>query len=238
MRPVHKPEHLMIKIFNKIRQKLLNEGHIGQYLKYAIGEIILVVIGILIALSINNWNESRKQAKAESEFKEGVKNDLGRDKEYILMIMEMAEKKEVAFTVLNEHMKALYENDRNRLDSILQEYFVTQRTFYPISGSFQAAVSGNEISKFRDKEFSTAVTRLYQSTYARLMDNAQDTDNRWQYFTRKYSGIRRKGRMPDMTGEALEEFLDDMYFHRFALKYYRNNLETTLSEIDELISPL
>jgi|TARA_R110000737_G_C14509985_1_gene473452 hypothetical protein len=46
----------MIKFFRKIRQNLVSKGNTGKYLKYAIGEIILVVIGILIALSINNWN--------------------------------------------------------------------------------------------------------------------------------------------------------------------------------------
>jgi len=50
----------MIKFFRKIRQKMLTENKFRKYLIYAIGEIILVVIGILIALSINNWNEARK----------------------------------------------------------------------------------------------------------------------------------------------------------------------------------
>ena len=50
----------MIKFFRKIRQNLLSEGKTGKYLKYAIGEIILVVIGILIALQVNNANETRK----------------------------------------------------------------------------------------------------------------------------------------------------------------------------------
>lgn len=50
----------MIKFFRKIRKNLLSEGKTRAYFKYAIGEIVLVVIGILIALSINNWNESRK----------------------------------------------------------------------------------------------------------------------------------------------------------------------------------
>lgn len=51
----------MIKFFRKIRQNLLSEGNTGKYFKYAIGQIVLVVIGILIALSINNWNEERKE---------------------------------------------------------------------------------------------------------------------------------------------------------------------------------
>ena len=49
----------MIKFFRKIRQNLLMENKTGKYFKYAIGEIVLVVIGILIALQVNNWNENR-----------------------------------------------------------------------------------------------------------------------------------------------------------------------------------
>jgi hypothetical protein len=51
----------MIKFFRKIRQKLLVENKISKYLLYAIGEVVLVVIGILIALSVNNWNEGNKK---------------------------------------------------------------------------------------------------------------------------------------------------------------------------------
>ncbi|NOY48219.1 MAG: hypothetical protein GXO84_08530 [Chlorobi bacterium] len=70
----------MIKFFRKIRQNLLSEGKTGKYLKYAIGEIILVVIGILIALSINNWNEKRLQKQALKNIYtiiiEDLKNDI------------------------------------------------------------------------------------------------------------------------------------------------------------------
>lgn len=57
----------MIKFFRKIRYDLLEKNKTGKYLKYAIGEILLVVIGILIALSINNWNEWRKDRVKEKE---------------------------------------------------------------------------------------------------------------------------------------------------------------------------
>ncbi len=69
----------MIKFFRHIRRSLIKENQMGKYFKYAIGEIILVVIGILIALQINNWNEQRKtrniEAKLISELLEDVKND-------------------------------------------------------------------------------------------------------------------------------------------------------------------
>tara|TARA_R110000744_G_scaffold97420_1_gene188243 strand:+ start:1859 stop:2056 length:198 start_codon:yes stop_codon:yes gene_type:complete len=50
----------MIKFFRKIRQKMLTENKFSKYLLYAIGEIVLVVIGILIALQVNNLNEVEK----------------------------------------------------------------------------------------------------------------------------------------------------------------------------------
>jgi hypothetical protein len=70
----------MINFFRKIRQQLLNENKFSKYLLYAIGEIVLVVIGILIALSINNQNELRKRDLLETfvlkEFKKNLTDDI------------------------------------------------------------------------------------------------------------------------------------------------------------------
>ena len=66
----------MIKFFRKIRQDLLSKGKTGKYFKYAIGEIVLVVIGILIALQINNWNENRKVQEQETRVYLELKSDL------------------------------------------------------------------------------------------------------------------------------------------------------------------
>ncbi|MGB5316110.1 MAG: DUF6090 family protein [Robiginitalea sp.] len=60
----------MIKFFRKIRQRLLTENNFNRYLVYAIGEIILVVIGILIALQINNWNQNRLNENLEYQYYE------------------------------------------------------------------------------------------------------------------------------------------------------------------------
>ncbi len=71
----------MIKFFRHIRKDLMEQNKTGKYFKYAIGEIVLVVIGILIALQINNWNENRKDIAKEQqillslkeEFKQNIK---------------------------------------------------------------------------------------------------------------------------------------------------------------------
>ncbi|WP_416448451.1 DUF6090 family protein [Leeuwenhoekiella sp. A2] len=69
----------MIQLFRKLRRNLLSEGKTGQYLKYALGEIALVVIGILIALQINNWNESVKDNNALNEYLGKIKSHTGED---------------------------------------------------------------------------------------------------------------------------------------------------------------
>ena len=71
----------MIKFFRHIRQTLISENSMGKYFKYAIGEILLVVIGILLALQINTWNENRKvniqlKSALQSVYKDLVSDSL------------------------------------------------------------------------------------------------------------------------------------------------------------------
>lgn len=90
----------MIKFFRKIRQKLLSKGNTGKYLKYAIGEIILVVIGILIALQINNWNEGVKENLRRENYYKQLILDLENDKAYarqILSNLDSANKRYTAY---------------------------------------------------------------------------------------------------------------------------------------------
>jgi len=76
----------MIKLFRKIRQNLLIENktgkpglQAGRYFKYAIGEIVLVVIGILIALQINNWNENKKNVEKEKKYLANINREIIND---------------------------------------------------------------------------------------------------------------------------------------------------------------
>ncbi len=82
----------MLKFFRRIRQKLLTEHKFSKYLLYAIGEIILVVIGILIALQVNNWNEERKARNDEIEVLKSVKKDLTNTVEEFKFLNEIRDK--------------------------------------------------------------------------------------------------------------------------------------------------
>lgn len=66
----------MLKFFRRIRQQLLSEGKTGKYLKYALGEIALVMIGILLALQVSNWNELQKNKATEQKMLTAIQLDL------------------------------------------------------------------------------------------------------------------------------------------------------------------
>ncbi len=82
----------MIKFFRKIRQKLLSEKKFSKYLLYAIGEIVLVVIGILIALQISNWNENRKDSIYKKKLVNNLMLDLRAAKSDLASSIQDAEK--------------------------------------------------------------------------------------------------------------------------------------------------
>ena len=73
----------MLKFFRQFRQQLLRQGSFQKYLLYAIGEILLVVIGILIALQINNWNNKRIEKDAELQIYQAIKRQITEDKSVI-----------------------------------------------------------------------------------------------------------------------------------------------------------
>lgn len=88
----------MLKFFRKIRQNLLSEGKTTKYFKYAIGEIVLVVIGILIALQINNWNEENKERLVEKQRYQNILNDLVSDEAHIdQMITDLIQKQDLHY---------------------------------------------------------------------------------------------------------------------------------------------
>lgn len=115
----------MIKFFRQIRQNIIMENKTGKYLKYAIGEIVLVVFGILIALQINNWNELRKQRLEELETLKNIKSD------FTNTIFEFEENNAFRERIISS-TKILYgliqthQNNysKKQLDSIVSELFI------------------------------------------------------------------------------------------------------------------
>jgi len=142
----------MIKFFRKIRYNLIKNNKTGKYLKYAIGEIILVVIGILIALQINNWNENRKVLKAQKNLLESFYDNLGvdsvqlaMDKQYMLEVLACQKQ-------LHAFRKGIIESDLVddpiRIRSSIKNVSITQSNHPDIATKVLNEVVKEEISVY------------------------------------------------------------------------------------------
>ena len=93
----------MIKFFRKIRQNLISEGKTGKYFKYAIGEIVLVVIGILIALQINTAKNEKDKRIEEITHLENILSDLKQDKSELIKIIDRRKSKTKSATIMENY---------------------------------------------------------------------------------------------------------------------------------------
>ena len=106
----------MINFFRRFRKKLADDNQFMKYSKYAIGEIVLVVIGILIALQINNWNENRKTEIQIKKSLTALKSDLKQD---MILIKERLPFINEQFS-LNESLRARVANQNATVDTLTQ----------------------------------------------------------------------------------------------------------------------
>lgn len=110
----------MIKLFKNIRKKIITENksiiNNTNYFKYALGEIVLVVIGILIALQINNWNETNKKDETFKAVVEQIYNVLDRESELMLQTNIALQQQINAIDTLLKNPKSI---DKKLLPSLL-----------------------------------------------------------------------------------------------------------------------
>ncbi len=166
----------MIKFFRHIRKTMIKENRTSKYLLYAIGEIILVVIGILIALNINNWNEKNNRLQKEIALLYNVKNDLEADILNLKFQDSLFEKRETD----SEAGIALFYTARTRkdIDSVFRltnglwnELYINQTTYNELvnSGSMYA-ITNKHLQKAINKYYSLVQAHI---EYIRSVNIAQ-----------------------------------------------------------------
>jgi len=169
----------MIKFFRRIRQNLIMENKTSKYLKYAIGEIVLVVIGILIALQVNNWNENRKIENGQTVFLANLKEDLENDLDQMNRILTYQSQKLENVKTLEQELK----NPSNKnFEDIEQLFAKTQTagndTFFANTGTYSSSVSSGTLANTKPESLKIAITNLYERYYYRLIYNGELYDNR------------------------------------------------------------
>lgn len=161
----------MIKFFRHIRQKLLQENKVSSYLKYAIGEILLVVIGILIALQINNANEASKARRSEQIVLKNLIQDLREDS--LSFSDNLA-----TLTQINILHQVLYEIGVNGMDLEIEDPNLIRKLIYynPIAIKNDPFVADKISNEDIRKEINTYSRYLIDldftySEYAGLLEN-------------------------------------------------------------------
>jgi len=112
-----------------IKEKLIDRKRIGRYLSYAAGEVVLIVVGILFAMSINSWNEERQERKVVNGILSVIANDLKQDRDEVNYIIDFYEKRESTF------LKVSYDsiNQFNSRDCNLCPGLISDRRLFSVN---------------------------------------------------------------------------------------------------------
>jgi len=146
-------------------------------MRYAIGEIVLVVIGILIALSINNWNEEKKRKSVANSFLIEILNDTRIDKIQLNEVIQTQKKSLKAIEWCIDYLG----NSQISKDSLAINYSKAIKrnyTFFPHDGAYLSLLSIGGVNLIRNENISAEITNLYEHGYERLTYNGEVLDQR------------------------------------------------------------
>lgn len=220
----------MIKFFRKIRQNLLSEGKTGKYLKYAVGEIVLVVIGILIALQINNWNEQRKINKAEIEILQNLKNEL-KVNLLGLAVIHDRHKNELKDGVylLNLFGTDVSNTSVSKLDSLIFNA-LSGFSFEAKDGYINSLISSNKIDYIKNAELKS-----YISSFESMVLDASQEDGYIRRLLNERFWPATDGKLSGLNGLATsgryEEFPKGSYESDYVWFFSNREMEDLLANI-------
>src|SRR5680860_868246 len=168
----------MIKFFRKIRYDLMEKNKTGKYLKYAIGEIILVVIGILIALQINNFNNDKKQRNTEQAYLQSLQTEF---KTNLKKINEcLTENKERINAV--EQMLALFDNNvrdtisDKAISDLMYSIFGGEATYQPSKGVITDIISSGNLNLIKNEHLRQRLASIESTLdFLKLQENGTNT---------------------------------------------------------------
>ena len=173
----------MQRFFRKIRQVLLSSGHTHKYILYALGEIALVVLGILIALQINNWNEKQKDKATAIEIYKNLQSSLKQDSISVQRIIDIQRKSLIAQKkiILSDFEEFNADSGQSNLDTLLLDIMFGTLTFYPKDGIYNLMLANNSIDLIESGRVKDAINNLYEYQYKRYENLDPVIEHKFQY---------------------------------------------------------
>lgn len=160
-----------MKLFRKTRQNLISNGKLRKYLLYAIGEILLVMIGISLAFQLDNWNENRVKVNSEASYYINIRAQIADDRDLVMTQVRFNNRYMAEFKYANEILES---NDRSRLDTLgLIVRNLTQYSDFDKKGNiYETLVNSGEIKLLRNHTIVRSIRELEEKyTYINRMEN-------------------------------------------------------------------
>lgn len=227
----------MLKLFRNTRKKLLSENRFTRYLAYAIGEIILVVLGILIALQINEWNNRRIESKEEAKTYQNIRRQIEDDRNELTKVKGFNDFHLRAYKYGNRIITA---NDRQKADSLaIMAMLLSQFSdFHRSSNIYETMVNSGELRLLKNRDITSKLQQL-EMTYT-FVNKLEEMH--WDMI---YNGLPQllRGAVSynDLKAVRPEKLYDVEMQNTFVEYIYLSEIKDSiyrqaLAEIDELVN--
>jgi len=160
-----------MKLFRGIRQSLIKEGNLKKYLLYAVGEILLVMIGISLAFQLDNWNDDRIKRNDEKNYYESLRAQIADDGEIILEQIHFNNRYMAEFKYVNEIIE---NNDRSKMDTLgLLVRHLTQYSDFDSQGNiYETMMNSGQINLLKNDKIVNGIKDLEENyIYINRMEN-------------------------------------------------------------------
>ena len=220
---------IMIKFFSRIRKNLLMQNKIGTYTKYAIGEIFLVVVGILIALQINNWNEYRKDRTKEKALLDELNKDF---KANLNQFNSIKIRHITAFEGAVKFKQYINAPDPLLVrDSIAKYYFqaFNGATFNPSNSVIESMISSGEYQLIQNDSLRNYIIS-WKDALEDYLEDEKLSDDLWkdhiEPFLLENGDLANLGNLKNFEMITTQKFKNLLERHIF----YMNNLMNTINQ--------
>lgn len=175
----------MISVFKRTRLKIMAKKKNGGYLFYALGEIFLVVIGILIALGLNNWNERKAEKNDEAFFLKSILENIIEDENELEKIISFQSlRRTIRIELYNELDRE--QKDRSKIETLYAKITDMNLTFFANNSAFNSIKSSGDLNLIQNKTLQIQLSSLYDKTYYRIDYNGQVYDKRSEENSREF----------------------------------------------------
>lgn len=220
---------------------MLTENKLSKYLLYAVGEIVLVVIGILIALSINNWNELQKESVLEKEYLINIKRDLQQDADQAAIIVKskIHQLNIIKFLEPGFKLDSVYMIEN--IDTInfpFLKLFHRENSFRSTRSAYSSLIADGKSNLIENKLLFQKIQSIYDEQYPRIYslyydlkrkENSSSSTYSYEKFHWNYQTIQKAGN---------ERIIADLANFWETAHYYCTFLDESILEMKKIIKEI